>query len=151
MLEPLSISAFGYFERQRRESCQAENRIHAVNYLQKSPLPSAGARFFPTQTVCARTKNKDYCQINSSPCTSMAGGKIVGHWVPAKTCHIFFFSPGRGTRNPLWVRVWGQQREVTAAWASCLLPMRISQFLEGGKNPCRSATHFQILGLGMEN
>lgn len=56
----------------------------------KAPLPSAGARFFPLQAVWARTKNKGYCQINDSPPKIMAGGKILGHRVPAKTCHILF-------------------------------------------------------------
>ena len=56
----------------------------------KAPSPSAGARFFLPHTVCVRTKNKNYCQINSSPPKTMAGGKILGHWVPAKTCRIYF-------------------------------------------------------------
>lgn len=117
----------------------------------KAPLPSVGARFFPPQTVCTRTKNKNYCQINSSSPKTMAGGKILGHWVPAKTCH---FPP------PLWERLWEpvvSQSEGVAAESNCCLSIlsgteRISQFLERGK---RFLLCYPLpdspLGLGMEN
>lgn len=113
----------------------------------KAPLPSVGARFFPPQTVCTRTKNKNYCQINSSSPKTMAGGKILGHWVPAKTCH---FSPhsGRGSGNLLWVRVRGWQQRATVAWASCLVLRELVNSWKEGRGFC-SATHFQILLLAL--
>lgn len=63
--------------------------------------------------------------------------------------HVTFFPPGRGTGNPPWVRVRGGSRR-TAAWASCLSLMRISQFLERGMHSSCTTTHFQILLSALE-
>lgn len=84
----------GYSKRQRRGSCEAGNRIRAVNYLYKPYflLPGPGSSQ-PRQSV-QEQKNKD-CR----PRRSVAGGVILGHRVPAKTCHFFFSPFGRDTGN----------------------------------------------------
>lgn len=51
----------------------------------KTPLPSAGPGSSQPRQSVQEQKNKDCC-----PPKSMAGGKILGHRVPAKTCHFLF-------------------------------------------------------------
>lgn len=147
MLEFLCVSALGYFERQWCQSCQALNRTHAVNYLQKPHFLLLGPDSSHPRQSAQGQKTRTIVKLIALPQKLWQVARFLA--IEFQPKHVI--SPphsGRGSGNLLWVRVRGWQQRATVAWASCLVLRELVNSWKEGRGFC-SATHFQILLLAL--